>query len=120
VGAKCRVIHCLQAAAWGEGVTDSRIGRYVLHYADGQTAELPLEYGKDLRNWATISGEPKETPNATVVWTGNTPRAASNGQTVQLFKRSYENPRPDVEITHLDFVSAMTFTAPFVVAITVE
>ena len=64
--------------------------------------------------------EPKETPNASVVWTGNTAAAAANGQTIRLWKRTYENPRPDVEITHLDFVSAMAFPAPFVVAITVE
>src|SRR5262249_18745771 len=116
----CRMIHCLQAANEGESVTDPRIGRYVLHYADGQTAELPLEYGKDLRDWGTISGEAKETPNATIVWTGDKPLATFNGQTLRTLKPSYENPRPDVEITHLDLVSAMAVPAPFVVAITVE
>jgi hypothetical protein len=55
-----------------------------------------------------------------VVWTGNTPLAAGNGETIRLWKRTYRNPRPDVEITHLDFVSAMAYPAPFVVAITVE
>jgi hypothetical protein len=119
VAARCRSLHFLQAAVF-EMPQELRIGSYVLHYADGQTAELPLVCGKDLRDWWTLAGEPKETPNATVAWTGNTPLAATKGQTIRLWKRTYENPRPDVEITHLDFVSAMAFPAPFVVAITVE
>jgi len=119
VGASCHSLHFLQATINGD-YTKLRIGSYVLHYADGQTAELPLVYGNDLRDWWTVPDEPKETPNASVVWTGNTPAAARNGQTIRLWKRTYQNPRPDVEITHLDFVSAMAFAAPFVVAISVE
>jgi WD40 repeat protein/serine/threonine protein kinase len=119
VGATCHSLHCLQATQW-EVEKPVLVGRYILHYADGQTAELPLVYGEDLRNWWTVPGEPKETPNASVAWTGNTPLAAADGKTIRLWKRTYENPRPDVEITHLDFVSAMAFPAPFVVAITVE
>jgi WD40 repeat protein len=119
IDSRCRLIHCLQATAF-ETQTGVRVGTYVLHYADGQSEELPLDYGKDLRNWWTVPGESSETPNASVVWTGDTPLAVSNGQTIRLWKRTYENPRPDLEITHLDFVSAMAFPAPFVVAITVE
>jgi hypothetical protein len=55
-----------------------------------------------------------------VAWTGNTTWAVANRQTIRLWKRTYGNPRPDVEITHLDFVSAMAFPAPFIVAITAE
>jgi hypothetical protein len=120
VGAICRSLHFLQATQFGDVENDVPVGRYVLHYADGQTAELPLVYGQDLRNWWTVGGEPKEVPNAAVVWTGNTPGAARNGETIRLWKRTYGNPRPEVEITLLDFVSAMAFPAPFVVAITIE
>jgi hypothetical protein len=108
VGATCHSLHFLQATHF-EVEKHVRVGSYVLHYADGQTAELPLDYGKDLRNWWTVPGEPKQTPNASVVWTGNTPVAAMNGQTIRLWKRTYENPRPDVEITHLDFVSGFRY-----------
>src|SRR5262249_35105717 len=113
------LIHCLQATLF-ESRSDVQVGTYVLRYADGQTEELPLVYGKDSRDWWTVSGESKETPNASVVWSDSTPIAAENGQTIRLWKRTYETKRPDVEITHLDFVSAMAFPAPFVVAITVE
>jgi hypothetical protein len=37
-----------------------------------------------------------------------------------LYKSTLTNPQPDVTISNIDFVSSMTLTAPFVVAITVE
>jgi WD40 repeat protein/serine/threonine protein kinase len=120
VRTKCHSLHLLQATQFGDSENGVRVGSCVLHYADGQTAQLPLVYGKDLRNWWTVTGEPKETPNASVIWTNTTPASVSDGKTVRLWKRTYENPRPDVEITHLDLVSAMAYPTPFVVAITVE
>jgi hypothetical protein len=38
----------------------------------------------------------------------------------QLFQATFENPRPGVEVTHIEFVSANTKIAPFLVAMTVE
>ena len=110
VGATCHSLQFLQATAYDTG-KDVRVGSYVLHYVDGQTAELPLVYGEDLADWLPATGHPMETPNASIAWTG---------QDIFLWKRTYANPRPEVEITHLDFVSAMAFPAPFVVAITLE
>src|SRR5262245_21171670 len=45
VGIKCHLIHCLQATLF-ESRSDVQVGTYVLRYADGQTEELPLVYGK--------------------------------------------------------------------------
>jgi hypothetical protein len=39
---------------------------------------------------------------------------------VRLFKATWRNLRSDVRVKNLDFVSAMTKCAPFLVAITVE
>lgn len=39
---------------------------------------------------------------------------------VRLYKLTWTNPRPEVEIKSLDLESTMTQSAPFVVAITVE
>jgi len=97
-----------------------RVGSYRLHYADGETVELAIEYGRDLRKWWTDDDPTRATPDASVVWTGNNPVVGPNNSTLRLFKRSYANPRPDVEINCIDFISAMNFPAPFVVAITVE
>jgi hypothetical protein len=50
VGQPCRRLHFLHATGWV--VPDGTvIGRYVIHYADGQRAEVPIRYGQDVRDW---------------------------------------------------------------------
>ena len=106
-----RKLHVLHATNWSEKGSDVRIGTYVLKFADGQSAELPLIYGKDIRDWG-MAEHKGGLPNATVAWTG------PGG--LRLFRRTYENPRPEVEVATLDFLSTNQTAAPFVVAITVE
>ena len=53
-------------------------------------------------------------------WQGIDRTVNKEGQKVQLFKFTWQNPRPQVEIRSLDVISAVTNAAPFVVAITVE
>jgi hypothetical protein len=57
---------------------------------------------------------------AEVAWTGDNEAAQSQGATLQLFKWTWANPRPEVKLESLDFVSAMTPCAPFIIAITAE
>jgi WD40 repeat protein len=97
-----------------------KVGAYLLRYANGQTAELPVEYGRDVRNWWTVDGEATRTPSAAVVWKGNTPGAAASGKSIRLWKRTYVNPSPEIEIAELDFVSAMAFPAPALIAVTID
>ena len=118
IGQHCAQLHMLQAGC--QDADGTPVGRYVLHYADGETRELPIIYGQDIRNWWTVRGESTNTPNAQVVWRGNCPMAASNGESLRLWKRTYSNPWPDVRIVGLDFVSAMNKSAPFLVALTIE
>ena len=87
VGTKGRQIHVLHATDQ-ESSSSVRVASYRLHYADGETAELPITYGEDLRDWWTVTGESKETPNASVVWTGHTPKATAQGETLRLWKRT--------------------------------
>jgi hypothetical protein len=41
-------------------------------------------------------------------------------ESVRLFKATWTNPLPDVEITSLDFILGKSSVRPFVVAITAE
>jgi WD40 repeat protein len=120
VGQKCLRLHFLQATGWN-AETGVAIGSYVLHYADGQRLELPIVFGRDTDNW-WIDGLPSANllGGALPVWNGTNPQAAENGCSLLLYKNTRENPRPDVEVTSIDFVSNMTIAAPFLVALTVE
>jgi WD40 repeat protein len=119
VNAKCQVLHFLHATFY-ESESPVLVGRYVLHYANGATEELPIYYGQDTRNWWTVPGESPVMLNAEVVWRGNTPAAAKQGSTIRLWKRTYKNPHPESVIVSLDFISAMAWPAPFLIAATVE
>jgi hypothetical protein len=108
----------------GTGYTESdgtRIGAYVLNYADGQKHELPILYGQHLRDWwRPEAGDEIETARARVVWTGENAAARKCNKSLRLYLMSEPNPRPGVEIKSISFVSAMTMCAPFLIAITAE
>jgi hypothetical protein len=73
-------------------------------------------YGQDLRDWNADSDPSADLSRATIVWS-----AINNAQRrVRMFHMAWTNPRPEVEIIALDFQSAMSPAAPFILAITAE
>jgi len=119
-------LHVLHATQWSasEGET---IGRCVLHYADGSTEEFPIVYGETLADWWVDPNQLPELESGVLAWSGSNPFVRSQHvldsvgvRTVSLFKSSWENPKPDVEVETLDFVSDVTNAAPFLVAVTVD
>jgi hypothetical protein len=119
IGRKCKRLHFLHATGWvaEEGTT---IGKYVLHYAGGEQATLNIVYGVDARDWWASTGEPKEAKSATIAWSGSSPAADAAGTSLRLFKRTYDNPKPDLLIETVDLVSSQADSAPFLVALTTE
>lgn len=121
VGRKIRQLHVLQATV-GNVKTSTPVGSYVLHFADGSEKELGIVYGEDLRDWwCGGRGDPaEEVTHAQLAWSGTNPIAEQCRAQVRIFHRAYENPRPDVEVVSVDFVSSGAGAAPFLVAMTVE
>jgi hypothetical protein len=113
VNQRCRRLHFLHATAWSEA-NGRTIGRYIIHYASGEMEEIPINYGEDLRNWWT-TGDPSEATGVTTAWKGQTTASA-----VRLFKKTWDNPKPDLVIKQMDLLSTMTQSAPFIVAITAD
>jgi hypothetical protein len=119
IGRPCRRLHFLQGTGWRvpDGMT---IGRYVIHYADGQQQEVPLVYGVNVRDWWFDPKADEPTKDAVVAWTGSNPAARNRGQALRLYKFTWQNPRPDSAIESLDFVSENSNSSPFLIALTVE
>ncbi|MBI3417029.1 MAG: hypothetical protein HY043_17190 [Verrucomicrobia bacterium] len=123
IARKLRRLHVLHASCATVVKGGTLIGSYVWHYADGSQHESEIIYGRDLRDWWKQSSEQNsETDRAKVVWTGTNPwlEEKEPGTSLRLFLRTYANPRSDLEVTSLDFVSKMTQAGPFLVAMTVE
>jgi hypothetical protein len=98
------------------------IGSLVLHYADGETRPLDLVYGRDVREWwyDPAKTDAETADRAKVIWTGLNPVANEYGRRLRLYLNTQENPRPGVKLTTFDFASAMSKSAPFLIALTVE
>jgi tetratricopeptide (TPR) repeat protein len=119
IAQKCRRLHFLHAARWGNLPRDRgvRIASYRIHFGEGQVHEIPVKYGEDLAGFFPRTSPARTNHTARVVWTGSSP-LTSNIE--RLFEMIWDNPAPESEITSIDFVSAMGRAAPFLVAITAD
>ncbi|MBN1676820.1 MAG: hypothetical protein JXR37_37610 [Kiritimatiellae bacterium] len=108
---KARALHFLHTH--GHGGETSAFAKYVVHYADGSTAEIPLISRKNIDGW--WGNAPIE--DGVVAWTGSNPQAGP----ICLYRHRWPNPHPEKMLDSVDFVSLRTGkTVPILVAITAE
>jgi hypothetical protein len=118
IGEKVRTLHFLQGAS-GSAPPDTTIGEYVLHYADDKTATVPIVYGRSVVDW-WINADSQVPIDSHIAWTGENEASRKLGYKIQLYTYTVNNPRPGAEIASIDFVSANSDSAPFLVAMTYE
>jgi len=94
------------------------VARYLVHYANGETVEIPVIYGEQVRDTLFVRASPTQATNASIAWQADCDDLPGNA--LRLFHFTWENPYPNIEIRQLDFVSALSASAPFLVAITAE
>jgi hypothetical protein len=117
---KCQRLNFLHAVVMGTAADEGKtVGSYIVHFATNRMrADIPINYGQDVRDWHVL---PKEKPGTelTIAWRG-TNAGTPEIRDIRLFKTTWTNIAPDVEIDSIDYVSAMGTAAPFLVAITTE
>jgi hypothetical protein len=111
-----RRLHVLHATAF-PAPEGTRIGSFVLRFANGHTWEIPLFYGRDVRDWWRAS-DPAPGGPAPALTTMNA--ASPQPDSIRLFHSTWENPLPAVRVTAIDYVSAGSESGPFLLAITVQ
>ncbi len=115
IGQTCRKLEILHATGY-LGRDGLRLGAYILHYANGHQETIPIIYGEDVRDWNEHSDPSTTLSRGKIVW-----RATNDAHyMIRLFKTTWINPLPDIEITSMDFLSAMAVPAPFLIALTAE
>ncbi|HKI34347.1 MAG TPA: hypothetical protein VKA46_21010, partial [Gemmataceae bacterium] len=72
--------------------------KYVVHYADGKTAAVPVLYSRGVGHW--ITAKPQGLPGAAVAWAAPFPRDAERQAVV--YQMQWSNPRPGEKITSID------------------
>jgi len=118
---RCQHLYFLHAASFGSNADEGQqIGAYIVHLADSQMSlEIPIYYGRSVRNWHDTVKEPESDKELKVVWTGENAASKRAGRKIRLFVTAW-NLAPGVEIDNLDFVSAGQSAVPFLLAITVD
>jgi hypothetical protein len=118
VNRKCAKIHFLHGTMFGaqEG---SVIASYVVHQG-GAVTKIPIVYGKDVKTRWFDSRQRSELENPEVAWTSPPDRVGTAGKSLRLYHTVWRNPTPDAEVNSISFVSHLTDSAPFLVAITLE
>ena len=92
--------------------------KYVVHYADGQTADVPVYYGEGADHW--ISKEPAGLAGASLAWAAPFPGDKSGEQAV-AYQLSWSNPRPQVTIESIDMLygpAGSQYGTPALLAVT--
>ena len=118
VGQPCQRLHFLHAARNAALIEDGlEIGRYVVHFADGERREIPLVLGRDLVDWHI---QPRSRETYVTAWSGQNPKTRGMRKQIRLFKTTWQNPRPTVAVRSVDFVATCSGPCPFLVALTAE
>jgi hypothetical protein len=121
-GQKAKRLHFLHASAAGGSEDEGKpAGSYVVYFVKNQTRlEIPIIYGRDLSNWQKQSNEKQPPPELNIAWESTLDSPQATGVKARIFKMTWENLAPDLEIDKLDFISAPGGAAPFLIAITLE
>jgi beta-galactosidase len=92
--------------------------KYVVHYADGKTADVPVVWGQGVGHW--LNKNPKALLNAQVGWAAPFENDPSGDKAV-VYSMQWDNPNPGVEIQSVDMMYAGDgdkWGAPALLAIT--
>ncbi len=131
IARKCNRIHLLHGASGiTPEMTGTNIARLVVHYADGSQTGIPIVAGGHVLDWwgpiykTTVGKKARDlsAPGSELAWAGGNPclKEQESESSLRLYKSTFDNPRPGVEIASIDYASAVTDAAPFLVGLTVE
>ena len=111
VNRKMSSLAALVSAAWGPAPEGTALATIVLHYEDGTTVSLPIQYKRHVTEWWD---PPELLPSARPGWVGGNPVH----QPIVVYVAIWSNPEPDKKVTTLDLVSAETSTPVTVIGLT--
>jgi hypothetical protein len=128
LGSKCSRFYLLHGAS---GIDDpgNRIAWLILHYQNGTTARIDINGGEHLLDWwgpiyNTGADDERYTtsPNTELAWAGTNPAIKKKypNLSLRLYKTAFANPHPDLEISSIDYVSALSGVSPFLAGLTIE
>ena len=116
VGKKADCLHFLHSG-YKRAPRGTTVAIYRIVYADGEVEEFPLHYGFEISHcWIPgIFGSPSN-----LVWRSEGATGDFLRSDAALYLATWDNPRPDQEIAHVDFTATLNKVNPFLVALTTD
>ncbi len=115
----CHRLHFLHGSGWNAN-RGAYVGQYIVHFENGALEAIPLVFGRNIADWWFSPQDPAPPPDADVVWTSANSASLSQDRGIRLYEYSWTNSHPNLSIHSIDFLSGMSDTAPFLIAITAE
>lgn len=91
---------------------ESKVGGYTVHYEDGQIEQISLAYGREICGW----NDQANSLAYGIAWRDK----SQDGKIIGISELRWENPRPEVKVTSIDFIAEHPEASPFLVAMTIE
>ena len=118
---KFGAIHFLQSCHFGHELTGTEVARYIIYYEDESSVAVPVVFGEDIADLWIHDLHRNKLASINHIALEQKFRGDWGGEgTIALFRQTWTNPHPEKGVTHLEFVSAKTLAAPFLVAVSLE
>ena len=118
---RCDVIHLLSCTTWLDqsGVV---IARMVIRYEDGEMEEIPIaQVVHTDKFWQqTLPDGPEVSPYPNVKNVWSNPSKRYDSVSLNLYRASFANPRPEALIESIDFESTFSQSMPVILGLTIE
>jgi hexosaminidase len=111
IGRTATALAFLHATGWFAPATGEPVGHYRVVYAGGSHLDIPLRYAVNIACWVQTEVDSIDLQQP---WQGRTP----NGLPVAVYQLIWTNPKPDVRIDRIEFVSSGGVANPVLFGLT--
>ncbi len=116
VGRKADRLHFLHGG-YLRAASGSPVAVYRIVYADGHVEDFAARFQLTIGD-AFVGSKDPDSPF--LVWRGEGTGLQQGRRDTGLFLATWDNPRPDQKIVHIDFIATLNRVNPFLVALTVS
>jgi hypothetical protein len=127
IGHPFKKLHLLHGAFHIDGPgAHIPFAKLILHYADSSQEELELAGGTHALRCTSQSVPPMlsllEAPQTELGWLGSNPylKKSNPGASLHLYRTTLDNPKPNKQVTTIDYLSTMVNPGPFMAGLTIE
>jgi len=122
INKRCRRLFILHGAGGVGDPEGTTIAKLVLHYEDKSTRIIEIKIGDHVRDWWGDPKEPMLNKGSELGWKGRNAaiRNGAPGQYLRLYRSTFANPKRNLTITTIDYVSTFKASSSFLVGLTVD